>query len=310
MLFRWLDCMAVPRKVAGLCFLLILGPWFQGCVGVNTFPTIARSGDTVSVMIGGSEQARKETTDVFLEDVSGSVSYDLKALGLVRSVFNLRADGRAAGAHYSPYLDTFISWSEGHEPLQTVLVTDLPDSLLPGLYTLTVETNVTDDASGAARPFSINLEIIDGVGSSDQFLRQPLLSAVEFERLEPAPHAKIDFGTGPDVIGAVSLVVDFDEAIVNPDDINVYVPESTVRGFFGNPGAFGETQRMVYWRQDGQRLLIDVIAPQGIEPRFLMLYVVHPPGVPGSPNFQLTNATGYDLNGNTMAVAPTLQYFP
>lgn len=308
MRFRQIDGTWLPRDLAGLFSFFFALLWLQGCTGVSTFPTIARPGDTVSVMIGGSEQARKATTDVVLTDPDG-VPYDLQALGLVRSVFNLRADGRAAGAHYSPYLDTYISWVQRHEPVQTVLVTDLPDTLQPGMYTLTVDTHVSDDASGAAPPFTMNLEIIAGLGSSEQFIRQPLLNAVEFERLEPAPHAKIGFGTGSSVIGAVSLVVDFDETVVNPDDINLYVPESTVRGSVGVTGAFGATQRMVYWRQDGQRLYIDVIAPQGIKPTFLLLYIMHPPGVPGSPNFELVSATGYDLNGAVMTVTPSLTYF-
>jgi hypothetical protein len=44
-------------------------------------------------------------------------------------------------------------------------------------------------------------------------------------------------------------------------------------------------------------------------PCLLLLYVVRPPGVPGSLNFQPTSAAGYDLDGDTMAVAPRSQYF-
>jgi len=225
--------------------------FLQGCTSVNTFPTIARAGDTVSIMVGGTEKARKDTIAVTLTDVN-STTWDLQSLGLVRSVFNLRTDGRAEGLHYSPYLDSYISWFKGHEPVQTVLVADLPTGVPAGDAYLTIDTGVDDNSSGIFNPFTVNLEIIAGIGGSDDFRRQGG-GAVDFARLEPAPHAKITFGTGTEIIGAASLVVDFDETVLNPDDINVYVPESTVRGSFVSAGAFGETQRMVYWRQRKDR---------------------------------------------------------
>lgn len=286
--------------------------FLQGCTGVNTFPMIARAGDTVSVMVGGTEKARKNTIAVTLTDINGS-TWDLQSLGLVRSVFNMRTDGRAEGLHYSPYLDTYISWLEGHEPVQTVLVTDLPLGVAIGDAYLTVNTYVGDDSSGISDPFNVNLEIIAGTGSQDQFLRRNLggYQGVDFEQLEPAPHAKISFGTGFEIIGAASLVVDFDETVLNPDDINVYVPESTVRGTAGDPGAFGATQRMVYWRQDGLQLYLDVVAPQGIKAVYLQFQVIHPRNLSGPANFSLTSATVYDVDGYEISTpVASLEYFP
>ena len=288
-------------------FLLI-----QGCTGVNTFPTIARAGDTVSIMVGGTEKARKDTIAVTLTDADG-IDWDLQSLGLVRSVFNLRSDGRAEGLHYSSYLNTYISWLEGHEPVQTVLVTDLPLNVAVGDAYMTINTYVDDDSSGISDPFNVNLEIIAGTGSLDQFLRRNVggYLGVDFEQLEPAPHAKISFGTGFEIIGAVSLVVDFDETVLNPDDINVFVPESTVRGHAGDPGAFGATQRMVYWRQDGLQLYLDVVAPQGIRAGYLQLHVIHPKNLSGPANLSLTSATVYDVDGYEISTpVASLRYFP
>jgi len=284
----------------------------QGCTAVASFPTVARAGDTVSVMVGGTERARKETISVTLTDVN-SQDWDLQALGSVRSVFNLRADGRAEGSHYSSYLDSFISWSEGHEPVQTVLVVNIPAGVPAGDAYLTVNPFVNDDSSGITSPYTINVEIIPGIGSNDDLLRQnasgPNL-AVDFTKLEPAPHAKIDFGITDGVtIGAVSLVVDFDESVVSPDDINVYFPESNVRGSFVSTGSFGETQRMIYWRQDGQQLYIDVVAPQGIKQAYLMMYLMHPRGLSASPNFNIISSKIYDVNGSEITLVPTLEYF-
>jgi hypothetical protein len=298
-------------NILGL-FAVCGGLFLSACTSVNTFPNIARPGDTISFMVGGSAQARKENISVALTDSGGQV-FDLQALGLVRSVFNLRADGRAVGTHYSPYLDSYISWAFGHEPLQTVMVADLPGNAMPGLATLTVSLNgVTDNSSGAGNPFNVSLEIIPGSGSPEQFLH-PTLGAtppVNFTRLETAPNTRISFGTGSTPIGAASLVIDFNESIVNPNDLNLYVPESTVRGSYSDPGAFGKTQRMVYWHQDGQNLHVDIIAPQGIAPRFLQFYIVHPHGLSGSPAFNILSAQVYGVDGNSLDVIPALTYSP
>lgn len=283
-----------------------------GCTAVNTFPVIARSGDTVSVMVGGSAMVRKENLGVVLTDAGGH-SFDLQALGLVRSVFNLRSDGRAVGLHYVGYLSSNRSWLAGHEPLQTVMVADLPTTASPGMATLAVTwLGVDDNSSDGGNPFEVSLEILGGSGTSDQFLRNDALGTrpANLGQLETAPNAKVDFGTGSTVIGAVSLVINFDETAVNPADLNLYVPESTVRGSYGDPGAFGKTQRMVYWHQDGQNLYVDIIAPQGINPRYLQLYVVHPPGLSASPAFSIVSAQVYGTDGYPIDVTPTLTYSP
>lgn len=299
------------HRIAYPAIIALLLAWLAtGCTAVNTFPMAARSGDTVSVMIGGSEQARKETVSVTLDDAAGGV-WDLQALGLVRSVFNLRADGRAHGLHYSGYLDSFISWSFGHEPVQTVLVADLPQGLPAGMATITVALNVTDNSSGASDPATIHLEVLPGTGSSDAFSRTSGGSSqpADLSALEPAPTAKVTFGTST-VIGAAALVIDVDQSVLNMDDLNIYVPEATVRGSFSSPGAFGDKQRMVYWRHDGDRLYIDILAPQGINSRYLQLFVIHPRGVTAAPGFALVSADIYDINGQPISLVPTLVYTP
>lgn len=293
-----------------LLFLLLT---LNACTSVATLPTVARAGDTVSVMVGGTEKARKETIAVTLTDVNG-LDWDLQALGLVRSVFNLRTDGRAEGAHYSSYLESYISWYSAHEPVQTVLVVNVPTNVPAGDGYLTINTYVDDNSSGIGSPFTVNIEILPGLGVEDTFARQDSTGvnyAVDFSKLEPAPHAKIDFGNRDDIyIGAAALVIDFNESILNGDDINVYVPESTVRGSFATKGAFGDTQRMVYWRQDGQQLFIDILAPQGINQSYLMMYLMHPRGLSGSPAFNLISSKIYDVNGSEIFLTPSLSYSP
>lgn len=304
----------VGARGGGLQILAILTAFvvaLPACTTVNTFPAIARAGDTVSVMVGGTDKARKETIAVSLTDINSQI-WDLKALGLVRSVFNLRTEGDAYGAHYSSYLELYMPWNAGHEPMQTVLVADLPAGVAPGQAYLTISLNATGNSSGIANPFKVNLEIIPGIGQSESFSRQSSVGpkAADLGRLEPAPHAKITFGTGTTLIGAASLRVTFDSTVLNPNDVNVYVPESTVRGSNLDPGAFGATQRMVYWHHDGQQFYFDVVAPQGLDPRYLQLHMVHPKNLAGPVNFSIVSATVYGVDGSAIAVQPTLVYFP
>jgi hypothetical protein len=273
---------------------------------------IARSGNTVSIMVGGSAKAQKGSLGAVLTDASGNV-FDLQALGLVRSVFNLRPDGRAIGLHYVEYLSSNRSWLAGHEPLQTVMVTDLPTTVSPGMASLTFTwLGVNDNSSDGGNPFDVSLEILPGAGVTDQFLRNDALGtrAANLSQLETAPNAKVDFGTGTTAIGAASLIINFDGAAVNPNDLNLYVPESTVRGSYANPGAFGKTQRMVYWRQDGHSLYVDIVAPQGIDPRYLQFHIVHPKGLAGSPAFNIASAQVFGTDGNPIEVTPVLTYSP
>jgi len=281
----------------------------QGCAAVNTFPTIARAGDTVSLMVGDSENARKQSVSVSLID-SSNTSWDLQSLGLVRSVFSVRPDGRSEGLHHSTLLELGTPWAFGHEPLQTVLVIDVPSGVSPGIATVNISTNTTDNSSGVGEPFSVNLEIVPGAGSSDNFLFKHAIlgdTAMDFSRVEPLPHAKISFGLGEE-LAAVSLEIGFDELVVNADDLTLYVPQATIRDSITN--TFDKTQRMVYWRQNGSQLFIDILAPQGIDPMYLNFYVLHPRGLSTSPGFSLLSSTVYNTDGNALNVTPELEYFP
>lgn len=300
--------------ILALCILTA----FTGCTAINTFPTIARPGDTVSLMIGGSENVRKNNVSASFTDANGQV-WDLQTLGLVRSVFDLRSDAQAYGLHYTDHTARWFSWFYGHEPLQTILVTDLPTGVSPGKGTISISlNNIGDNSSGAGNTFKVNMEIIPGTGKKDLFDHLNAAAGgvqqVDFTKLEAAPYAKVTFPvtsiTGSPLIGAASFLIDFNELVVNPNDLNIYVPESTVRGSTLDPGAFGKTQRMVYWHQDGQKLFVDIIAPQGIDPLYLQFFIIHPRGLNGSPAFSIISADVYDTNGSSMSAPPTLTYFP
>jgi hypothetical protein len=278
----------------------------SGCTSVNTFPTIARPGDTVTLLIGGSEMAKINNVSAIFTDAGGH-AWDLQALGLVRSVFDLRSDGRAYDLHYGSSSDKQFSWSYGHEPLQTVLVTDVPVGATPGIGSLSIAyNNINDNSGGAGNTFSMSLEIIPGTGAPSLFTyHHPALGdqPVNFAKLEPAPHAKVTF-PGTTMIGAASLVFGFDTAVVKSTQFNIYAPEATVTSIFG------QTQRMVYWHRDSSHIYVDIVAPQGIEARYLQFFVLHPRGLTGSPALNILSAQVNGTDGNAIAVTPALTYSP
>ena len=110
--------------------------------------------------------------------------------------------------------------------------------------------------------------------------------------------------------GLAALVVEFDEGIVRGDDLNVYVAESTQRGTITSTGPFGEHQRMVYFKHDGSRLFITIVAPGGISDKYLQVYVMHPRGLAGDPGLSLLSSTGYDVDGNEITTTPRFTYHP
>lgn len=302
----------MKKNYSKLLNVLVACIWamLSGCTSVNTFPTIARPGDTVTLLIGGSEKAKKTDLSAIFTDASGH-AWDLQALGLVRSVFDLRSDGRAYDLHYGSSNDKQFSWAYGHEPLQTVLVTDVPVGAAPGIGSLAIAyNNINDNSGGAGNTFSMNLEIVPGTGAPSSFTyHHPVLGdqPVNFAKFEPAPHAKVIFPGGTTIIGAASLVISFDATVVNSNKFNIYVPEATV---VGTTSTFGQTQRMVYWHRDSSHLYVDIVAPQGIEARYLQLFVLHPRGLTGSPALNILSAQVYGTDGSAIIVTPTLTYSP
>ncbi|MCW9048307.1 MAG: hypothetical protein OQK46_09550 [Gammaproteobacteria bacterium] len=306
----------ISTKLINFLIFLIMFALLQACSSVNSFPSLARAGSSVSLLIGGSEKARKDTIEVALIDANG-VYWDLKAMGLVRSVFNIQMDAKSVGNNYSSYIDLFTSWAYGHELLQTVLVADLPVNLPVGVAEIIINTNVDDNtALLSAGIISVKIEIIEGAGAPDDFAYKSSLGDslnADFSRLEPAPYAKIDFGHYDDfavLIGAVSLEIDFDETVVNPDDININVPKSSVRGDMLGAGKFTDKQRMVNWRHDGQKIFLDIIAPQGINPGYLQAFIIYPPGLALNPDIMITKADVYTVDGTSMGLTPSINYFP
>jgi len=67
---------------------------------------------------------------------------------------------------------------------------------------------------------------------------------------------------------------------------------------------------MVYWRHDADKIFIDIIAPQGINPGYLQVYLIYPPSVIGNPNFSIIKEDVYKIDGSTLAINSKISHYP
>ena len=119
----------------------------SGCTSLQTFPTVARAGDTVSVAVGAPDGMTRANTTVYFEYDSDSSQVNLTPG--IRSIFKLHADPvsgmhkKVVGQPSSVDIPSLIQTS-GHAPWVTVMVVDLPSGMTAGTGQLLVNTTGAD----------------------------------------------------------------------------------------------------------------------------------------------------------------------
>ena len=264
------------RIVAGIFLLSSLG-----CQGLRTFPMAARAGDTITGFMGGTGKTMTtETTTVSMYPVSNPAT---KYYPYLRSIFYVYPDPTSKVANYQP--SPMINTITGGDLYQGIAVMDLPLDVLPGSYT--VELN------GKAGISKFNLDIIPGVGQSDDF-SDISWTPQDISTLEPAPQKKIYFDIGY-TVGAVDLQVYYDTTVIAPTDINVVSSK-----FNQGAGTFENFQNMLFWREQGGVLHINILCPRGVSSQYIQLAIIYPEGV-ATPGIGIDSFKCFDLNGNVIS---------
>jgi len=241
----------------------------------------ARAGDTITGFMGGTGKTMTtETTTVSMYPVSNPAT---KYYPYLRSIFYVYPDPTSKVANYQP--SPMINTITGGDLYQGIAVMDLPLDVLPGSYT--VELN------GNAGISKFNLDIIPGVGQSDDFSDMSW-TPQDVRGLEPAPQKRIVLDSGY-TVGAVDLQVYYNTTVIAPTDINV-VSFSINKG----AGTFGKFQNMLFWREQGGVLHISVLAPKGVYSQQIRLAIVYPEGV-ADPGIGIDSFNCFDLNGNVIS---------
>ena len=142
-------------------YILIL----HGCVATQSFPTVARSGDTITLAVGSPDgMTKSNTTAEFVSDVDSSTTPLI-----IRSIIRIRPDQTSKAALFDGFIDALDNYTV-HSQWLAVLVIDLPEGLTVGEGRI----NINSAASYGALPLGVNdipvaIEIIEGAGVRNEF---------------------------------------------------------------------------------------------------------------------------------------------
>lgn len=214
--------------------LLLLG----GCAGVQTFPNMARPGDTVALAAGWKQQFARDQLAVTIADAGGGINHYPPGHPAIRAVVNLYPDPLSSvlvsdqtGQDLTFSAGTYanmvnINFTSGDQDWwQTTVFIDLPPGLATGPATVTI-----DNGLGASAVST--LEIIAGDGMPAVFnaeLNGPLQS-YQLAALERVAHYTVQFSgaTLPHAI-QIDLTHDPDATLGGSGGVHVVNPRGDLK---------------------------------------------------------------------------------
>jgi len=270
--------------------MLLIGGLFlilsTGCTAIQTFPISARAGDTVTLGVGYDvlmERRLMSRADTTVTIVKDDLTYSVTPT--LRAVLQLFPDPNSKIANYSGIWLSLPSLAG--DPFETVVAFDLPADIPTGIY------NVTVSSPHLFTDFTSTLEVIPGTGGSNPFTDNGGFNR-DLTDLERVPAVKVALDPGY-IVGALSMVIDFDETVLSPSGINVQLPRYVL-----GQGKFQETERMLSWGDDGSTLTINILCPRGVSSDYLDFDILYPAGTP-DPAMTILSQKVYDIDGNEIA---------
>lgn len=282
-------------------YLFILFAFFlQGCVATQSFPTVARGGDTITLAVGSPDGMNKaNTTAQFVSDVDSSTI----ALP-VRSIIRLRPDQTSQTALFDSFVDAQDNYTV-HSQWLTVLVIDLPEGLTIGAGHININTS----ASYGALPVGLNdipvsIEIIEGTGVRNDFNYNNNFGNTgpgDLSALESMPQAvfRTPYLAWTQVLFAAAEVkINLPLGSVPTRAIRVVADDFYTKNV--------QDQVQMNWSRTDDELTVNFVSPSAtMEPLQLRFSVVLSPGNSFlvAPEPGVISVKFYDLNGNLMTVA-------
>jgi len=221
-----------------------------GCAGLETFPTAAKAGDTISLAAGWKQTfSPDELTVTFSPSVGDPVTY-LPGDPAVRASINwypdpvsnltvghaLNVSGYSGGDSYG---DVITAITDGDRDWwQTIVMLDLPPTLPVGT------TQITIDSVGGESYGPIPVEIIDGSGSANAFNAEGLgpVNEMQLTSLGRARHYVVSF-SGTTIPYAMEVSLSHIGS-----EIHVVNPRGDIKS--------------LQWKDDGTMLKV-ILAPSG-----------------------------------------------
>lgn len=239
----------------------------QGCVAVQSFPTAARAGDTVTLALGSSDQINiSDTTVTYTPD--GGVPVDITAN--IRSIFKLYPDKLSSAWSFS--VAAGIPATSGHGASLDVMALDLPSSLLPGTGVINVQNNAVYPVfSATPSDTNIAIEILPGEGSPSDFSYGIFAHTRtgDFTELEAASHFRIkpdfdlDAWMEAPTFAAAELTI---SGTLNAAALAVAETQVNreLRIFVDDMSMSRVSQRQVSWSRNGGEIVINYLSPTGV----------------------------------------------
>jgi hypothetical protein len=293
--------MKIYEKIS-LIFLLALLVNVTGCTGVQSFSTAARSGDTISLMVGYYPEISRgditvsvyDSSYVLLETIPAGdprirafvQTYpDPLSKAVVGYETNQDIDGSEASWGY------LISTATGYESewLQSMLIMDLPTGLPLGTANVLLSVPAYPELS---TKFT-SVEILNGSGSSNLFSASGSgdISDQQIQSLERANHYNISF-TGATIPHAIEINMTHNADVDNGGVGRAYVVNP--RGDIKN----------INWSDDGINLKVILIPTHDKPLSDMQNFKFYVAGE--ITGLTLVDAQGFDANGNLITITTSV----
>jgi len=208
--------------------LLLLLPLIIGCSGVQTFPNMARAGDTVSVAMGWQKRFKRNNTTVTITPSVGDPVVYQPDDPAVRAIINFYPDplsnivvGTKTKNNIFKYGNTYGSlinsnYTDGDmDWWQTVAFVDLPPTLAVGEANIQLMNSTGDVASSV-------VNVIEGNGVADLFNAEGNgpMDATQLAALERTSNFEVSIES-PVIPYAVEMEFTHTEQVivVNPNEL-------------------------------------------------------------------------------------------
>ncbi len=302
-----------PNLFLRCIYVALLLVVLQSCVAIQSFPTVARSGDTVTLAVGSPDGMTKGNTTA--EFVSNDPAFPASVNLEIRSIFKLRPDNTSQIGTFNSAVSVISSFSS-HGPWLSVIVIDLPPGLPLGAGVINVTTEGVYKLDPDVNTVPIGIEILEGTGAPATFAYDDGFIGIQpgaLSALEPlqqvvirppfAENSAFPYGG----IGAVEFKVNVAMRQISDGspvtDLNVRVVADDM------PFRNGKSHVTTDWFRDGDEITVIFLSSTGdmsyFQTRFSVVMSNHPNfEYVQSPVPAITSVKFYDVDGELLTGMP------
>jgi hypothetical protein len=285
----------------------------QSCVALNTYPTMARAGDTITLSLGSVDGLDKSRLQIFYTPQATGVPINISSN--IRSVLKVYPD-RTSSASMADIWTSQLTVYSGHAMWMNVVVVDLPASLPTGLGYFTVDFAssvrvASTSYVASAESVRINTEILPGTGIKNDFFYyaanpNPVLAQIgNFTRLEPLPHVVLRPGAATNYASGANHPAAAEFKIKLPVSGNVSIlDDSEVHVIWDYKPGEDNKQIQLNWSRQLDVITVNVLVPTDLtitEQQMQFSIVINPAMAGNKINIDgtalLQSFRYYDLNG-------------